>query len=423
MNLSPLSPPNTLRRLELRLLAAVFCLGACTPVAAKSPPAPSGREITEKKNTLKEVRTQIDVLRKDMSRAENKRASVADQLQAVEREISGTQRDLLALSRQRGALQNTLREINAQARELEGRLNGQQERLAGLVYRQYIQGNPDAWHVLLSGQNPNQSSRDLYYLAAIGKARSALAQDMEDTLQRKKALAATSRERERELAGIETKQKAEQEKLLAQRAQRKALMDRISAQIAQQRREIGNLQRDEKRLSQLVDRLRRNAIPRPTVPRKPATTGKAPAPEIRNERLPQATPGGNFARLQGRLRLPAQGSISNRFGSARQEGSTWKGLFIRAAQGGEVRAIAAGRVVFADWMRGFGNLIIVDHGDGYLSIYGNNDAVLKQLGDTLHGGEVIAAVGNSGGNPESGLYFELRYRGQPIDPLKWVNLK
>ena len=115
--------------------------------------------------------------------------------------------------------------------------------------------------------------------------------------------------------------------------------------------------------------------------------------------------------------------MSNRFGSARQEGSTWKGLFIRAGVGGEVKAIAAGRVVFADWMRGFGNLIIVDHGGSYLSIYGNNEALLKQSGDNVKGGDTLASVGNSGGNPESGLYFELRFKGQPLDPLKWVNLK
>jgi septal ring factor EnvC (AmiA/AmiB activator) len=127
--------------------------------------------------------------------------------------------------------------------------------------------------------------------------------------------------------------------------------------------------------------------------------------------------------LKGSLRLPTRGVVTNRFGAPRQEGGSWKGLFIRAATGDDVKSIANGRVVFADWMRGFGNLMIVDHGGDYLSIYGNNDALLKQVGDMLDGGEVIASVGNSGGNPESGLYFEIRYRGQPLDPLKWASLK
>ena len=128
-------------------------------------------------------------------------------------------------------------------------------------------------------------------------------------------------------------------------------------------------------------------------------------------------------RQRGSLRLPVRGAVSGRFGSARDGGGTWRGLFIKAGSGSEVKAIAGGRVVFSEWMRGFGNLLIVDHGDAYLSIYGNNESLLKQVGQAIKGGETIATVGNSGGNPESGLYFELRHQGQPIDPMKWASLK
>jgi len=127
--------------------------------------------------------------------------------------------------------------------------------------------------------------------------------------------------------------------------------------------------------------------------------------------------------MKGSLHMPTRGSVTNRFGGARQEGSTWKGLFIRAGTGSEVRSIAAGRVVFSEWMRGFGNLLIVDHGSDYLSVYANNDSLLKQVGDDVRGGESIATVGNTGGNPESGLYFEIRHDGKPLDPLAWVNRK
>ncbi|HWU84188.1 MAG TPA: peptidoglycan DD-metalloendopeptidase family protein, partial [Rhodocyclaceae bacterium] len=119
---------------------------------------------------------------------------------------------------------------------------------------------------------------------------------------------------------------------------------------------------------------------------------------------------------------PVRGEVANRFGAPRAEGTSWKGLFIRAAEGSEVKSIAAGQVVFADWLRGFGNLIIVDHGDGYLTVYGNNESLFRQTGDNVKSGEAIASVGNSGGNPESGLYFELRHQGQVLDPLKWVRL-
>ncbi|MBY0237809.1 MAG: peptidoglycan DD-metalloendopeptidase family protein, partial [Burkholderiaceae bacterium] len=102
------------------------------------------------------------------------------------------------------------------------------------------------------------------------------------------------------------------------------------------------------------------------------------------------------------------------------EGPSWKGMFIRTAEGAQIHAIAAGRVVFAQWLRGFGNLIIVDHGGQYMSIYGNNQSLLRREGDAVKSGDVIAAAGNTGGNEESGLYFELRHRGKEFDPASWV---
>jgi len=133
--------------------------------------------------------------------------------------------------------------------------------------------------------------------------------------------------------------------------------------------------------------------------------------------------GVNFSALKGRLRLPVRGDVTNRFGASRADsGISWKGLFIKANEGAEVKSIATGNVVFADWMRGFGNLIIVDHGDGYMSLYGNNQSVLKRVGETVHAGDAIASVGNSGGNETNGLYYELRRQSRPFDPLSWSNL-
>jgi len=152
----------------------------------------------------------------------------------------------------------------------------------------------------------------------------------------------------------------------------------------------------------------------------PARPQGAAALEIENAQLPQAAPAGSFVALKGHLRLPVKGTVSNRFGTPRQEGSNWKGLFIRSQTGGEVKAVAGGRVVFAEWMRGFGNLLIVDHGDGYLSLYSNNESLYKQPGEPVRAGDVVAAVGATGGQDETGLYFELRHQGKPFDPLVWV---
>ncbi|MBC7499913.1 MAG: peptidoglycan DD-metalloendopeptidase family protein, partial [Herminiimonas sp.] len=131
----------------------------------------------------------------------------------------------------------------------------------------------------------------------------------------------------------------------------------------------------------------------------------------------------SFDGLRGHLRLPVRGELSTRFGSRRSDGPTSKGIFIRAAEGADIKSVAAGRVVFADWLRGFGNLIIVDHGTQYLTVYGNNQSVLRHAGDTVKTGEVIATAGNSGGNEQSGLYFEMRHQGRAFDPLGWVTTR
>ena len=144
--------------------------------------------------------------------------------------------------------------------------------------------------------------------------------------------------------------------------------------------------------------------------------------EVRDAAI--ATPTGvRFSQLRGQLRFPVRGELVGRFGAPRGDGgTTWKGVFIRAGSGDQVRAVAGGEVVFSDWLRGYGNLIIVDHGGDYLTIYGNNDSLLKEVGDNVGGGDPIASVGAAGIGNESGLYFEIRHQGQPLNPLQWMRL-
>lgn len=399
----------------------------------KSGSAPTKAEVAAKKGDLDALRGQIKSLRKGVASAEIQRADVAGQLKEVEQEISATVRDMNNLTAQRVKEQKALDDLGMQSKALESRLGSQQAQLEKLVYRQYLLGRPDSLRLLLNGDDPNQMARDLHYLTAIGQARSQLLDEIKTSLQRKQAIANATRERAEAISAIEAQQKEQHGKLLAQREKRQRVLEKISANIAQQQRRIGDLQRDEKQLSSLISRLakslasnsarRRDELRKNKSQASDSASSRPPSSEIRNESTPEALPAENFGRLKGRLRLPARGVVSNRFGGPRQEGSTWKGLFIRSSAGSDVKAIAAGRVVFADWMRGFGNLMIIDHGSSYLSVYGNNDALLKQAGDVIRGGDTIAAVGNSGGNPESGLYFELRHDGQPLDPLKWVNVK
>lgn len=408
----------------------------------------SKAEAEDRKADLAELRSKIENVRRDLASEEGKRADVADQLKDTERAISSISRDLRQLADQRGDLQDTIRQLLSQSRDLEGTLHRQQSQLEALILRQYRQGRPDSLHLLLNGDDPNQIARDLYYLGEIGRARATLMLAIKDTLQQKKALADATRSREAELAALEARQKEQHQKLAEQRKQRQSTVAKLSEKISNRKKELGTLQRDEQRMTRLIEELSRVIAARQAKAERErlaaqqraqgrARTGGEPkgeradkdskdgrsAAELRNEYAPDPATAGNFAQNKGSLRLPVRGNVANRFGSARDGGGTWKGLFIRAGNGSEVKAIAPGRVVFADWMRGFGNLLIVDHGGSYMSIYGNNEAVIKHVGDAVKAGETVAQVGNSGGNPESGLYFELRYQGQPQDPLKWVSLR
>ena len=143
--------------------------------------------------------------------------------------------------------------------------------------------------------------------------------------------------------------------------------------------------------------------------------------DTEEDSAPEYSAHNDFAKLRGKLRMPVKGELVASFGSKRNDGPSWKGLFIKAGEGTDVKAAADGVVIFADWMRGFGNLLIIDHGSQYMTIYGNNQSLLKRPGDKVKIGEVVAAAGNSGGNEHSGLYFEMRHQGRAIDPLVWIN--
>lgn len=404
-------------------------------------------EIASRKEDLKELRGRIEALKKELSTNEESRVDAADQLKQVEVQISEGERQLHTLQKEHARLQDTLKNLARASLELESTQAQQQKQLEKLLYRQYLQASPDALQLALNGSDPNQLARDLYYLLAIARARAELLADMRATLARQKALAADAGVKEVELAEVRAQQEAEHAKLLEQKRERQKIVTQIAGKIQAQKKEIGALQKNEKNLAQVIDRLTRvlaeqerrraeqakkaeearkkaEAEAKKNAQKKTPAGKTAPATASgqENRQLPNAT-SGNFAKLKGSLHLPVRGQVTGRFGAAREGGGTWKGLFIRAPKGNEVKAIARGQVVYAEWMRGFGNLLIIDHGAGYLTVYANSDALYKQVGDQVQGGETVSIAGNSGGNQDSGLYFEIRHQGQALDPMKWVSLK
>jgi septal ring factor EnvC (AmiA/AmiB activator) len=223
----------------------------------------------------------------------------------------------------------------------------------------------------------------------------------------------STREQRTELASLRAEQALQKKTLEKEKNSRKHMLVKISHQLHQQHREINRLHRNEVRLSQLIDKLTKMLA-------QPKSKSL-----FHNDNLPDNSfDGSPFEQLKGKLALPVKGVVTNRFGTLIPDSTVqWRGLFLKASSGQAVKAVAAGQVVFADWLRGFGNLLIIDHGNGYMSLYGNNETLYKQVGDILRGGDTIAAVGNSGGNEDFGLYFELRHQSKPLDPMKWVATK
>jgi murein hydrolase activator len=364
---------------------------------------------------LKDIRGRIEALRKQLTESESSKAEAADALKDSERAVSETSRKLYQISGQRHEVNTALSRLQSQSGAVESDIAGEQATLGRLLYQQYIGGQSDAIKLVLNGEDPNEIARQLHYLGYVSRARAELLASLRENLASLDKLTGETRRKSSELHSLQSEETQQMRRLEKEKAERQRVYVKVSDDIDKNRKQLSTLKRDEEQLSQLIERLAREA----------ARKSKKPGKRLTNQALPNADTGsGPFRQLKGKLRLPVIGELMNRFGGQRQDsGLSWKGLFISAKAGREVKAIAGGRVVYADWLRGFGNLLILDHGDGYMSLYGNNESLLKQVGDEARAGDTIAAAGNSGGNPDSGLYFELRFQGKPFDPIPWVTLK
>lgn len=344
---------------------------------------------------LEKLRKRIATLQKDFDKANESKSEVADALRESERAISDRNRSLNQLALQQNAARKELKDLQLRVASQDKELQQQQSDLGRLLYQQYIEGgDQDYLKLLINNDNPNQVARDLQYYQYIARSRATTLNSLRSGLAKLQSVTEQARHKSDEIAALQADEHKVLQQLEHDKLARQQTLGKIALQLKQQRREIGRLQRNENHLSQLVEKLA-NMLPDMSI--------------------------ASFKSLKGKLAMPVKGRIANRFGAQRPESTlAWTGWFLRASANQPVKAVAPGRVVYADWLRGFGNLLIIDHGQGYMSLYGNNETLLKQAGDILHAGDIIAAVGNSGGNEDSGLYFELRFEGKPFDPGKWV---
>jgi septal ring factor EnvC (AmiA/AmiB activator) len=451
------------RRPSAAIVVALALLGALlgAPSAAQQKPsprtepkAPAQRQVKPAAEATpatgastvrrqRELRTEQQRLQSELARtkrrlaaAEASHSEATDALKESEAAISAVNKRLRELSANRRQVEKQIAALQDRSRAVAAR-QGAQERALGQVLRaQLVLAQQPAWHRLLDGADPQQQGQDLAYLGYMARASSQSISELQERREELAALESESRDKQAELAAIAAAEDEGRRQLLRQQAARKQTLDRLARQIGSQRQSLATLERDDRRLASLLDELgkvldeqqrREQAAARArSEPSRPVPTPARPDPGR------PATPadidppaGSRIAQLKGKMPLPVQGDITARFGSTRRteagvNAPTWKGVFIRAPQGAEVHAVAAGRVVFADWLRGFGNLLVLDHGEGLLTVYGNNETLLTNAGERVAAGEVIASVGNTGGNADPGLYFEMRFQGHPIDPLRWA---
>jgi septal ring factor EnvC (AmiA/AmiB activator) len=444
------------------LPALVAALLLCLPPAHANKVSERSRQKRVAEAERAELQQKLGALKREISQTETAKSHAADALARSEEAISEANRALHELADEQREVEARLARLAQQQERLARTIAGQQQRLAALLRRQYVAGNEDRMKLLLSGDNPNRINRELQYMGYVSQAQARLIESLQANLAAIETNRADTQQAKDDLDEIAAEQRQQKAQLEKEKSRRGALLAQLSTRLAAQRKEVGNIERDAVRLSALVDRLgrlieeqrkaeaaaqekrRQEQLARAkakseaaakmrsvkTAPSNPDAIDDDEPPKslARNELVPDPTvqdggPGQAFSALRGRLRLPVKGDLLAKYGSKRSDGPAWKGLFIKATEGAEVKAVAAGQVIFAEWLRGFGNLVIVDHGNQYMTIYGNNQAVLKRVGDSVRTGDTIASAGNSGGNEQSGLYFEMRHQGRAIDPLGWITTR
>jgi septal ring factor EnvC (AmiA/AmiB activator) len=403
-----------------------------------------------------ELRARIGLLQKELDEREALRKEAADALQVSETAISVIARRLGELATQLRQAQAELDELQVQFKRQFGVLVARRDELSNQLRKQYSSGL-SPWTALLSGDDPQQIGRDLTYLDYISRARSVAVTAVKKEIERLAELEAKTELRRQEVVRL-VQETTEQKTLLeAQKKERATVLARIEGQLQAQRVEAATLGRDDKRLSDLVDNLagqlqaarkaaeaaeaaeiarkaeaarqaeqalqeqaRRQAQEAGRAKERQAAQAQAAAAEAASARSAESAAAAVAAGggLKPGLRWPVKGQVMARFGTDRPEGGVWRGVLLRAAEGASVQVVASGTVVYANWLRGFGNLIIIDHGQQYLSVYAYNQSLLKQIGDEVQAGATIALAGSTGGQVDSALYFEIRHRGSAVDPVQ-----
>lgn len=394
-------------KVQLRRGWCLVLLGVCWPLVTYC----ADDERTQQKS-LEQIRTRIEQITAKLERMEGEKSALSQELAEIETrygKIAHHLRQMAEDYRQKRAQLTQIQQAIVQKRQRVAHLA---EELGQQVRAAYGMGQAHALKLILNQQDPLLSSRMMVYYAYFNRKRLDKINAMRSELRQLAELEQKMTDESRQLDAILADKQSEQGELATALRARKALLAKLESAYSGDRQELTQLQQNEQRLQRLIVSLRAVVDDFPASPVAPATTPFVP------DEFPNDTGEQSFAQLQGRLAWPVRGKLKKTFGSQRTEGS-WDGVLIETQEGADIRAVSRGRVVYADWLRGYGLLMILDHGQGYMTLYAFNQTLYKSPGDWVETGEVIAAAGNSGGRQQAGLYFGIRKAGKPMDPVKW----
>ncbi|MBI3898128.1 MAG: peptidoglycan DD-metalloendopeptidase family protein [Gammaproteobacteria bacterium] len=351
---------------------------------------------------LEKLRTRIDKLQQDLNDTRERRDSTREQLRTQEQHINTLMRSLRDIDSRLQQYTQAQSDLKRRAEREREQLHEQSRALAAQLRAAHAMGQQPYIKLLLNQESPAATARALTYYRYFNEARLGRISQIETTLARVDSLDEEIEKSTTTLTALRDKQSEERQALEETRQRRTELLAGLNREVEDKTQEIARLRADEQRLERLLKELK-TALAEPNVP-FPTTNGR-------------------FASLKGRLPLPVAGRIEARYGDSKGVGDMrWRGIFLGGKEGQNVRAVSRGRVAYADWLKGFGLLLILDHGDGYMTLYGHNQALLRNVGDAVEAGQPIATVGNSGDAQRVGVYFEIRHNGTPDDPLQWCAL-
>lgn len=377
------------RRLRYALLPLLLCLSG--PLLATS-------DVQGRYAELERLRQRIANLQGELQQDRSRYDSLLGELRRVERQIGRIGRSINELKRKLDEQEKRLAGLQARRTTLQHSIAEQRRYLGGQIRAAYAMGRQEYFKILLNQQDPSAVGRTLTYYDYLNKARSQRITNLNSTIAELEQVRSKLQSETERLQVLRRQREQEQQQMSASRQERQGVVATLQTEISGKDRQLTGLMADEGELKSLLKALT-DAL----------------------EDIP-AEPGNHqpFARLRGKLQWPTSGQRLVAFGEPRRVGTLrWQGVVIAGSEGQEVRAVSHGRVAFADWLRGYGLLLIIDHGDGYMSLYGHNQSLYREAGEWVERGDLIAAVGNSGGIEKSALYFEIRKDGKPTDPVRW----